>query len=459
MHAATFLRSLTRLCTRIGVSVALFRSRVPALYSGEDQGGCVEGSLLSSKTHAEDWDAEGPIQTVRTGQSVVAAVVSGLGPCKVVVPVRCSRKSTSCAFCDTAAGFSCVHALRCRSISRGGGTEDSSSKKKPVPDEDAARSTLPISMFNCPYTVRVDAEVCKLMEAGNSLAVRAPSNCPTCSKKRDDTSLKTDTGEVMCSKGFCRMKVESFFCDSPACARRIYPDGRSVGIVILSTSTASTVAVMRDMAREVPTSGSTFGACYRRWFNAFMDLCDSDLYPKMKTVSTRSRQTVSSVFFLALRLMCKEPPLWAFKCTTCQDKSGRFRVITADGIWAGYLNRLASERDVVPTEVCASLKSKVDAASLHPSEWVRRYVCMALKQPSKPVVIKTGQLNSALRALAFLCPATLPGAKETASECQSTGLLRLRTLLMSFWQLSHSSLSLCDGILVFIRKLLGPRCF
>lgn len=78
VHAATFLRSLSRLCTRIGVSVALFLSRVPALSSGEDQGGRVDRSLSSSKTHAEDWDAKGPIQTVRTGQSVVMAVVSGL---------------------------------------------------------------------------------------------------------------------------------------------------------------------------------------------------------------------------------------------------------------------------------------------------------------------------------------------------------------------------------------------
>lgn len=143
MHAVTFLRAVTRLCKRIGVSVALFRSRVPAMYTGEDQGGRATGSMSSTKPHAEDWNAEGPIQSVRTGQSVVAAVVSGLGPCKVVVPVRCSRKSTSCAFCDTAPGFSCVHALRCRSICRAGGTEDSSSKKKPGADENAARSLCP----------------------------------------------------------------------------------------------------------------------------------------------------------------------------------------------------------------------------------------------------------------------------------------------------------------------------
>lgn len=71
----------------------------------------------------------------------------------------------------------------------------------------------------------------------------------------------------------------------------------------------------------------------------------------MVSEKQRSRQTVKSIFFLALRLMCKEPPLCAFRCGFCQDKDGRYRVVTADGIWLGYPKRLESGSLVQPTVV------------------------------------------------------------------------------------------------------------
>lgn len=173
--------------------------------------------------------------------------------------------------------------------------------------------------------------------------------------------------------------------------------------------------------------------------------------------SPKSRQTVTSIFFLVLRLMCKEPPLWAFPCTDCQDKDGRFRVLTADGIWMGFLTRLASGQYQHPSHPCASVKALVDAASSHPSEWVRRFLRMALKQLSKKIVIKAGQLRSAMRALALLCPAALPDHAESLSDARKQCLQHLLMMLASVWSLPHSCMSLCDAIVVFIRKLLGPR--
>lgn len=135
-----------------------------------------------------------------------------------------------------------------------------------------------------------------------------------------------------------------------------------------------------------------------------MDLRDSGAYPSMVSAKKRSRQTVTRIVFLALRLMCKEPPLWAFRCDFCQDKDGRYPVVMADGIWLGYLKRLASGSLVQPTQACTSVKATMEAASVHPSEWVRWFIRMTLKQPTKPISIKTGQLRSAKRALALLCP-------------------------------------------------------
>jgi len=167
---------------------------------------------------------------------------------------------------------------------------------------------------------------------------------------------------------------------------------------------------------------------------------------------------IASIFFLTLQLMTKEPPPWAFKCPTCQKNDGRFRVVTADGIWLGYLKRLASLRYVNPSEICSSVRETVNAASIHPSEWVRRFLRMTLKQPTMQVVIKSDQLNSAKRALSFLCPEQLQFMVETllGSE-QRLQLVRLRSLLSSLWDLDRAAVSLANAIDVHVKKRLAAR--
>lgn len=156
--------------------------------------------------------------------------------------------------------------------------------------------------------------------------------------------------------------------------------------------------------------------------------------------------------------MTKEPPLWAFKCGTYQDEDGRFRMVTADGIWLGYLKRLASARYASPAEVCTSVRDRVRAASIHPSEWVRRFLRMTLKQPAKATFIKGVQLNSAKRALAFLCPLALPHVLETElPEDRRTQLVRLRTFLGLLWDLERATLPLVKGIVTRTKKPLSAR--
>eukprot|EP00170_Pyropia_yezoensis_P002013 contig_8607_g2017 len=441
----------------MGVSAASFRRLVPAFYTGEElvPGGEGAATIPVGGSVKEDWDTEGPLETFKTGQTLVAVVVSGVGPHKVVAPVVCSRKSTSCAFCDTASSFSCVHALRCRSIPRVHGSKGPT--KKTSGAADAAQSSKSLPAFNCPRSVKIDMDICGSMQAGKMLRVSAPVTCVRKHPAENKGDIKVDAGEIMCSMGFCGMELESFYCNHVDCCCRVYPDGREDCVVILSSSTAATVVVLRDMAREVTTGGSTFGACYRRWHNKYSDLRDSGVYPAMMAIKPKSRQTVTGLFFLALKLLCKEPPLWAFRCNDCQDKDGRFRIVTGDGIWMGFLLRLASTTYEHPSQPCASVKAIVDAASIHPSEWVRRFLRSSLKQPSKAVVVKSGQLRSAKRALAFLCPDALPDETEDLSEDKKSGLLRLHVLLKSVWSLPGSSLSLCDGIVVYLKKILGRR--
>ena len=396
----------------------------------------------------------------------MAVVLSGTSWCRVPAPVKCTRKTSSCEFCDSAAGFSCVHAVRARSVRRGDAPKEPLAKDGGadggVADDgaaiDDARSTLPLPLFNCPRSMRADIKVCRAMEEGEVVVLEAPSSCPTCGSKRTEGNTKVDKGEVLCSLGYAAMSMQSFYCDDEDCQRWIFPDGRDAGLVVLSCTTASTLVIMRDMAREMAASGCTFRSCYVHWVGKFLDRRDSSAFPDMLSVKMRSRKTIASMFFLTLQLMTKEPPLWAFKCATCQDKDGRFRVVTADGIWLGYLKRLASRRYVNPSEMCSSVRETVNAASIHPSEWVRPFLRMTLKQPTKQVVIKADQLNSAKRALSFLCPAALPFMVETllAAE-QRLHLVRLRALLSSLWDLDRAVVSLANSIVVHVKKRLAAR--
>lgn len=274
------------------------------IHDGDDD--CPEGAAKASNDAdiKPDWDAEGIIETFRTGQTAVAVVLSGTGMCKVPAPVRCSRKTSSCEFCDSAAGFSCVHAVRARSVRRGeppskvaaagagGATGDDGETAV-----DDAQSTLPLPLHNCLLSVRVDAKVCAYMREGKVLFVPAPLRCLTCETPRKKDTVKVDDGAVMCSEGYAAMGMESFFCSSDECQRWVFPEGRAEGLVILSCSTASTALIMRDMASEMVLSGSPFKACLKHWNNQFMDRRDSGAFPKMLPVKLKSRKTITSLFF------------------------------------------------------------------------------------------------------------------------------------------------------------------
>jgi len=316
-HARTFRGAIDHVSSRLGVSLSTFRRVMPRLFGddGAERGG--EKTAATSSDRAEDWDAEGPIEAFRTGQTAGAVVLSGTASCRVPAPVKCTRKTSSCEFCDSAAGFSCGHAVRARSVRRG------DAPKEPLANDggadggvaddgaaiDDARSTLPLPLFNCPRSMRADIKVCRAMEEGEVVVLEAPSSCPTCGSKRTEGNTKVEKGEVLCSLGYAAMSMQSFYCDDEDCQRWIFPDDRDAGLVILSCTTASTLVIMRDMAREMAASGCTFRSCYVHWVGKFLDRRDSGAFPDMSSVKMRSRKTIASMFFLTLQLMIKKPPL------------------------------------------------------------------------------------------------------------------------------------------------------
>lgn len=97
----------------------------------------------------------------------------------------------------------------------------------------------------------------------------------------------------------------------------------------------------------------------------------------------------------------------------------------------------------------------VQAGSLCGSEAVRRFIRLALKQPSRTIVIKTGQLQSADKALFFLCPAALPTDRAAASsEFETLKMKTLHTLLARVWVLEKAAYELARAIIKRIQNVL-----
>lgn len=103
------------------------------------------------------------------------------------------------------------------------------------------------------------------------------------------------------------------------------------------------------------------------------------------------------------------------------------------------------------------MKIHIHAASLYPSQWVRRFVRSAGKQPGKAVELKPGQLGSSLHALSLLFPAALPSMSERdLSDHKQRSILCLRRLLGAVLDLDNSSFTFSEANISHVKKLLAP---
>lgn len=177
IHARTLRRAIRWLCKRMKVPVSTFRARVPTNFASES----VRPSEYGTRSGAavEDWDAEVPMEVFRTGQSAVAVVVSGLGSCKLVCPVRCTRRVTSFSFCDNADAFACIHAVRKRSVRRVDALKPGAAgERKDDVGVDGARWRLRIPLYNFPGSACVNTQVRWLLQEGKPFLVKTPAACP-----------------------------------------------------------------------------------------------------------------------------------------------------------------------------------------------------------------------------------------------------------------------------------------
>jgi len=147
--------------------------------------------------------------------------------------------------------------------------------------------------------------------------------------------------------------------------------------------------------------------------------------------------------------MGKDAPAWPFFCGTC-CKGDKIDVVTADGIWLGYLRRLHVAYYTTYAEKCNSNPDLLAAASIIGSEWVRRYIRLALTEPGATIGVNADQRSAAALALAVLLPGSPPQSLlDTFPAEQKAGADALRAMLSAIWDLEAA----CDHL---VKAVLGP---
>lgn len=462
-HSRAMVKTLHKLARLLGTDQRSVRAVAGHMYQrcSSRQPDALEG----------DGGDDGDCERFVVGQSVFGVAVTGYGDQVVAAPVRFTRQTTSCMLCDTARTAACTHVALTRHFRRSSSareqcaaaTQQSNTVEEGAQPADGVAafseadvvqsvSQKPIGVFNCHKATRADNEIGQLVAKGGTLHVPAPAACPKCKTARGSAPDIGSDGVILATAGPCRMRIEAYLCPSDKCGEWVSADGVDQGLVIYTACTAASAVLMRAWAFALVLAGTTYASSFEAWRRSYLDRRDAGT---AKACRIRAKKTVNKVFNAAVRLMTDDPPVWCFSCVACQDSDGRFRAVTADGIWLGFLRRLASQLYVNPCQPCKSVPDSVRAGSLCGSESVRRFIRLALKQPAKAVVIKTNQLQSAERALSFLCPAALPAGRVPAfNDFEKQKLTALHALLSHVWLLDKAVVSLANGILKRIRHVL-----
>lgn len=462
-HGAAMVKTLRKLSRTLGINMRSLRAVV----------GNLHGRCRSRHRDVLDGDVsdDGDCERFVVGESVFSVAVTGHGDNVVAAPVRFTRKNTTCMLCDSARTAACAHVSLTRHFNRlaqahnhntskaqeAGPEKEGNSPAPPAaafaePDIVQSISQKPIGMFNCHRATQADAEIGEVVAKGGTFRMAAPAVCPQCKAARgSEPDVGTD-GVVLATAGPCVMHLEAYFCE---CGKLVSADGREHGVVAYTSCTAASAVLMRQWAFALVLSGITYAVSFEAWRRQYLDRRDAG---KAKLCRIRGKMTVNKVFNAAVRLMTDDPPSWCFTCSACQDSDGRFRVVTADGIWLGFLRRLAAKLYASPCQPCKSVVEYVRAGSLCGSEAMRRSPRLALKQPAKTVVIKTNQLPSAEKALFFLCPAALPANRvAVGSTFEHAKMTALHKFLDRIWVLDQAAVELARAVVKRIRHVLSTE--
>jgi len=407
-------------------------------------------ALAGGKTTFQD-----EIEIYDTGGLPVAIVVSGTGVRRVPAPIKCARKATRCCYCDSSRSTSCSHVLQTRALRQTDATRRPTRAPARAGDNKPRYTSISqqqISAFNCKRSIQVDADVFDHGRRNKPYKIPSPTRCGKCGAPRGATEPKpAPEGTMLSHMGFSTMVVDGYKCNN--CKVWVCADGREEGVVILSPTTAATASLVRHFCQEVAVEGDPFTKLFRSWWVLAKGRSAAGV---MRSVTaSRSRRTVSRLMSTGLALMNKAPPDWPFDCSACCDGE-RFRVVTADGIWVGYLKRLVANYYKAYSEECAPDKELLQVASLIGSEWVRRFLRLCLTHPEQAITVAVDQRKAASVALGILSPLAVPPSfLAGAAACTSPVSVRVQAMLSELWHLPTCSVNLAKGLLATTTKFIA----
>jgi len=211
-------------------------------------------------------------------------------------------------------------------------------------------------------------------------------------------------------------------------------------------------SLVRHFCQDVSVEGDPFTKVFRSWWILAKGWSAAGV--TRSVTASRSRRTVSWLMSTGLALMGKDPPEWPLDCGDCCDGK-RFRVVTADGIWVGYLKRLVTNYYKAYSEGCASDKELLQVASLIGSEWVRRFLRLCLNNAEETITITADQRKASCVALSVLCPVAVPPSCVSSTlVCTASVSVRVWAMLSELWDLPTCLVSFAKGLLAATTKVI-----
>jgi len=407
----------------------------------------------AGKANGDFEDAE--VEVFATGGLPIAVVISGDDRRRVPAPVKCARKTTSCCYCDTSRKKNCVHVLNTRHLRQSDALPSPTQGGSMISTTPKAISRLELSPFNCDKSVQVDTALMDAARSGKAYVVPAPIECPKCGTPRGNATADRSKGTVLSTVCIGQMELDAYNCSNSECGAWVCAEGRKEGLVILSPGTAASVMLVRHFASQVAMEGNPFSQTFRTWWIAAQQRRRAGVWSS--TTPGRGRRTVSRLLSAGLRLMGKNAPDWPFFCGTCCD-GDVIDVVTADGIWLGYLRRLLVAYYTTYAEKCDNDPGLLASASIIGSEWVRRYVRLVLTEPGAAVTVTAEQRRAAALALAVLLPGALPQSfLDTFPTEQKSGANALHALLSVIWDLESACTQLAKSVLSAMSKFIASE--
>ena len=374
----------------------------------------------------------------------IVVVVSRQRGSLIPVPVYLPKKGVSCGFCPLANLAGCSHTRLAEQYRASAGNP-----AMPVSAANYVRSavsTKPISVFSCPESITFDRRVGDLARRGRVYVLEAPDVCTVCGAQMASPPRIPDkalSGIFHSSLGPCQMEVMRRTCDecNQVCSR----DGRENKLILLSWTSGCTALWGRRCA-ELVRSGTHISDVINFYLGEWRGLRSAGLLPKNN--KSLAADTLPALILTTMRLCVVDPDVGLYDCTACRLPSGRYLVITADGICLGYD---AGSTPFSFEHVCESapfVNMKAREGCMVLGEQARRMLRHVLV-PDDPAAVTDRTLPSAEMALSCIFPSAFGSAAPTMDT--STAAHSVRRLLGFVWKIEAAAIPLAESLLAAYR--------